>query len=221
MTLQTTEPAHCVFCAIVAGDTEADWEVRPNHEVSAVCFHNRLKWARVMLLVIPTQHMSQADLWSSSSLINVASLAVKMGNKHCGTEGFRVVSNFGRVAHQSQFHAHLHVISGTSSLVEEASQQSQEIKTIDPESISDETFEIGEKPFVIKIASIDTLDQRDLWGSSKILNASRTALELSNKYSPHGFRLISSFDPEGSTPSAESDPRGLFLLGGGQLDLYV
>jgi hypothetical protein len=174
-----------------------------------------------MLLVIPTQHMSQADLWSSSTLLNVTSLAVEMGNKHCGAEGFRVVSNFGRVAHQSQFHAHLHVISGTSSLEEEASQKSQEVRTIDPESISDKTFDIGEKPFLIKIASVDTLDQRDLWGSAQILNAARAALEFSNKYSPDGFRLISSFDPERSTASAESASGGLFLLGGGQLDLYV
>ena len=221
MTLQATEPAHCVFCSIVAGDTEANWEVRPNRGVSVVCFHNRLKWAPVMLLVIPTEHMSQADLWSSSALLNVTTLAVEMGNKHCGPEGFRVVSNFGRVAHQSQFHAHLHVISGTSSLEEEASQKLQEIKTIDPESTYDMTFDIGEKPFLIKIASVNTSDQRELWGSAQILNAARTALELSNKYSPDGFRLISSFDPEESTPSAESGSAGLFLLGGGQLDLYV
>jgi len=35
-----------------------------------------------------------------------------MGEKHC-PGGFRLVSNFGRDAMQSQEHAHVHVLGGT------------------------------------------------------------------------------------------------------------
>jgi diadenosine tetraphosphate (Ap4A) HIT family hydrolase len=42
----------------------------------------------------------------------VGEVAVEMGQKHC-PGGFRLVSNFGHDAMQSQEHAHLHVIGGT------------------------------------------------------------------------------------------------------------
>jgi diadenosine tetraphosphate (Ap4A) HIT family hydrolase len=42
----------------------------------------------------------------------VGELAVQMGEMHC-PGGFRLVSNFGRDAMQSQDHAHVHVIGGT------------------------------------------------------------------------------------------------------------
>ena len=66
-----------------------------------------------MLLLAPRRHMSQEDLWRSGPLMSqISSLAVRMGLEH-SPKGFRVLSNFGRDALQTQRHGHLHVIGGT------------------------------------------------------------------------------------------------------------
>ena len=66
-----------------------------------------------MLLLIPKKHLLQEELWSSGPLLSkMGALAVEMGNQHC-PDGFRILSNFGGDAMQSQFHGHLHVIGGT------------------------------------------------------------------------------------------------------------
>ena len=174
--------------------------------------------------------MPQEELWSSTQLVDAARLAVDMGDKHCADEGFRVISNFGKVAHQSQVHAHLHVVSGTSPQIGEA-------KTI--KKVSDPTearifnleateYSIVEIPFAAGISAVDSMSQRELWQSEQILHAAQTAFRISKDYSPEGFRLISSFDPQVIDDStsemlkkAGSNPAGLYLLGGGQLGLYV
>ena len=79
----------CVFCRIISGDSIAKWEKHPTNQANAVCFHNRLKWAEVMLLVVPVKHMTQGELWSSNTLIECARLAVEMGDKHCSQHGYR------------------------------------------------------------------------------------------------------------------------------------
>ena len=97
----------CVFCEIISGREPAD-VLFQDEEV--VVFRNRLRWAPVMLLSVPVRHMSQAELWSD--LGRVGKKAVEMGEKHC-PGGFRLLSNFGHDAMQSQEHAHVHVIGGT------------------------------------------------------------------------------------------------------------
>jgi len=42
----------------------------------------------------------------------VGEIAVQMGREHC-PNGFRLLSNFGYEAMQSQEHAHVHVLGGT------------------------------------------------------------------------------------------------------------
>lgn len=75
-------------------------------------FDNQLDWAPVMLLLIPKQHLTQAELWTSGDLFSrISAIAVEMGNQHC-PNGFRLLSNFGPDAMQSQSHSHLHVIGG-------------------------------------------------------------------------------------------------------------
>ena len=67
-------------------------------------------WAPVMLLVVPKQHMIQDELWEG--LISKAGpIAVQLGDKY-SPGGFRLVSNFGYDAMQSQEHAHIHVVGG-------------------------------------------------------------------------------------------------------------
>ncbi len=208
----------CVFCKIVDGDTEAKWEARPTGDSRIACFHNRLKWARVMLLIVPTEHISQQELWSSDVLIDAARLTVEMGDKHCGDEGYRAISNFGLQAHQSQSHGHIHVISGTSRQINAAARKAN-LSNSDG-TVVDE-FEVEETPFAARISQSTSMSQREMWSSAQILTTSLAALETTETYSPEGYRLLSSFEPAVGTDLAGDNPGGLFLLGGGQLGLYV
>ena len=75
-----------------------------------VVFRNRLRWVPVMLLVVPRRHVSQEELWRD--LGRVGEVAVRMGQTHC-PNGFRLLSNIGHDAMQSQGHGHVHVLGGT------------------------------------------------------------------------------------------------------------
>ncbi|MBI4202169.1 MAG: HIT domain-containing protein [Chloroflexi bacterium] len=81
-------------------------------EEDILVFRNLLRWVPVMLLVIPKAHMSQAQLWSDPILAKIGRVAVDVGAVHC-PEGFRLLSNFGWHAMQSQPHGHLHIVGGT------------------------------------------------------------------------------------------------------------
>jgi histidine triad (HIT) family protein len=98
---------YCTFCEIVARRERADI-LYDDDEVMA--FRNRLRWAPVMLLVVPKRHISQSELWRDMG--RVGEVAVAMGQTHC-PNGFRLLSNFGFEAMQSQDHAHVHVVGGT------------------------------------------------------------------------------------------------------------
>lgn len=100
---------YCVFCEIIARREPADILYEDDH---VMVFRNRLNWVPVMLLVVPKEHLLQADLWSSPVMANVGAVAAQMGERHCKS-GFRVLSNFGADAMQSQPHGHVHVIGGT------------------------------------------------------------------------------------------------------------
>jgi len=213
----------CTFCSIIAGDTEANWESRPTDDSRVVCFHNQLKWTRVMLLIVPMQHLTQEELWSSDVLIDATRLAIETGDKHCGDEGYRTISNFGLEAHQSQPHAHIHIVSGTSKQLQAATRKSTLEGT---ENTSIVEYEVQESPFAASIAPSVAMSQRELWSSEKILETSRQALKSIESHSPNGFRLMSSFEPSSTSnlnklPAAGENPASLFLLGGGQLGLYV
>jgi diadenosine tetraphosphate (Ap4A) HIT family hydrolase len=207
----------CVFCSIVAGESEAKWEVNPSSGSKVACFHNRLTWVRVMLLIVPIEHMTQREFWTSDTLREAAEMAVEMGDAHCSTEGYRIISNFGLQAHQSQSHAHLHVISGESSSLRDGTQK---LALNVASDFSIDEFDIAETPFAARISPSSALSQRDLWKSDRILEAASTAAEVARTHSPNGFRLMSSFEPATADDRSGSNPAGLFLLGGGQLGLY-
>ncbi|MBI2886212.1 MAG: HIT domain-containing protein [Chloroflexi bacterium] len=97
---------YCTFCDIVARKEPATIYYEDDE---VIVFENLLRWVPVMLLVVPKKHMTQADLWTDMG--TVARVAVEMGKKHC-PNGFRLLSNFGGDAMQSQPHAHVHVIGG-------------------------------------------------------------------------------------------------------------
>lgn len=102
------ETNNCDFCEIVAR-TRPVTIFYEDDEIMVI--KNRLQWAPVMLLVIPKRHMTQDELWGHSLMARVGHLAVEMGGKYC-PGGFRLLSNFGTDAMQSQEHGHVHVLGG-------------------------------------------------------------------------------------------------------------
>ena len=105
--MTTGRTPYCVFCEIIAGREPADvWHQDDEYLV----FRNRLRWLPVMLLIVPKQHLTQDELWSDMG--RAAKLAVQLGNEHA-SNGFRLLSNFGRDALQTVPHGHLHLLGGT------------------------------------------------------------------------------------------------------------
>lgn len=102
--------SYCTFCQIVAHEEPA---AILYEDEDVVVFRNRLNWVPVMLLAVPRQHLSQGELWTSGqAMAKVAQVAAELGAQHC-PNGFRLLSNFGYDAMQSQAHGHVHVIGGT------------------------------------------------------------------------------------------------------------
>ena len=99
----------CVFCQIVARRLHQATIRYENEEIIVIT--NVLQWAPVMLLVMPKVHMSQEELWSDGIMAKVGRTAVEMGTQFC-PGGYRLLSNFGADALQSQDHGHIHVIGG-------------------------------------------------------------------------------------------------------------
>jgi len=97
----------CTFCQIVSHEAEAE-VLYEDDEV--MVFRNLLRWVPVMLLVVPKRHVSQEELWRNMG--RVGEIAVRMGQEHC-PGGFRLLSNFGMDAMQSQQHGHVHILGGT------------------------------------------------------------------------------------------------------------
>ena len=98
-----------MFCEIVA---HRDPAVIVHEDDEVVVFRNRLNWVPVMLLAVPRQHMHQGELWTSDVMAKVSSVAAEIGAKFC-PNGFRILSNFGYDAMQSQAHGHVHILGGT------------------------------------------------------------------------------------------------------------
>ena len=100
---------YCTFCEIVAGRLPS----RIVHEEPDILvFRNQLDWFPVQLLIVPTEHMTQEELWSSGELLGrIGQIAAKLGSESC-PDGYRIVSNFGHDGLQTQPHGHVHVVGG-------------------------------------------------------------------------------------------------------------
>ena len=100
---------YCTFCKIVERQLPSKIEYEDD---DIIIFHNQLGWLPVMLLLVPKAHITQAEMWLDGELIaRLGKLAIEFGEKFC-PEGFRLVSNLGPDAEQSQPHSHLHLIGG-------------------------------------------------------------------------------------------------------------
>ena len=98
----------CAFCQII--DRQSPATIRYEDD-DVLVFDNLLRWAPIMLLAVPKEHMSQVEMWTGGTIALIARVAVEVGTS-VSPEGFRLLSNLGHAAMQSQPHAHLHVIGG-------------------------------------------------------------------------------------------------------------
>ncbi len=105
----------CLFCKIVAGEIPADIV----HETDAtVAFRDLEPQAPVHILVIPKQHQPNAAGLVEAApdvLVEVIAAARDVAvAEGISQSGYRLVANTGADAHQTVFHAHVHVLGGRS-----------------------------------------------------------------------------------------------------------
>ena len=98
----------CEFCGIVSGRLPRT--VRYEDD-DLVVFHNALTWVPMMYLIVPRMHITQQQFWKSALFAKAAALAVELGESDA-PGGYRLVSNFGEHAAQTQPHGHLHIVGG-------------------------------------------------------------------------------------------------------------
>lgn len=103
----------CLFCRIVAGDVPATI-VADNDR--AVAFRDISPVAATHVLVIPRAHHTNAAAVAHSdpeTLVAMVTLAHQVAETEgVASDGYRLVANTGPAAHQTVFHAHLHVLGG-------------------------------------------------------------------------------------------------------------
>jgi len=107
-----TRAEDCLFCKIVAGEIDADVV----HETPAtVAFRDLNPQAPTHVLVIPRSHFPNAATLAAGEPATAAALfdvAGEIAEQEGLGEGYRLVFNTGAAAHQTVFHAHMHVLGG-------------------------------------------------------------------------------------------------------------
>jgi histidine triad (HIT) family protein len=108
-----TDP-QCLFCRIVSGEIPADVV----HETdSTVAFRDIEAQAPTHVLVIPRSHHADAAALAAAEpdvLVDLFRAAASVAEDEHLADGYRLVLNTGAAAHQTVFHAHLHVLGGRS-----------------------------------------------------------------------------------------------------------
>ncbi len=101
----------CLFCRIATGEATATVVAETGHSLA---FRDIQPQAPTHVLVIPRRHV--ADLGEladhpgelADAVVLARSVAADLGLER----GYRLVANTGAQAHQTVFHAHLHVLGG-------------------------------------------------------------------------------------------------------------
>ncbi len=103
----------CLFCRIVAGEVPADVV---HSDDTTLAFRDIAPQAPTHILVIPRHHYPNAGALAEhepGTLVDLLATAEKVAAGD-GLESHRLVFNTGADAHQTVFHAHLHVLGGRS-----------------------------------------------------------------------------------------------------------
>ena len=106
--------ADCIFCSIVAGDIPADVVLET---ATTLAFRDLEPQAPTHVLVIPRRHEPDAAALAAAAprdLVDLVTSAKQVAVLEGLDDGYRMVLNTGRAAHQTVFHAHLHVLGGRS-----------------------------------------------------------------------------------------------------------
>jgi len=104
----------CLFCRIVSGDVPADVV----HETpTTLAFRDIEPQAPTHVLVIPRHHHPDAAALAAAEpevLVDLVAAAARVAADEGLADGYRLVLNTGPAAHQTVFHAHVHVLGGRS-----------------------------------------------------------------------------------------------------------
>jgi histidine triad (HIT) family protein len=104
----------CLFCKIVEGEIPADVV----HETdTTIAFRDLDPQAPTHVLVVPRVHQPDAASLAGAEptvLVDLVTSARAVAEQEGLREGYRLVFNTGPQAHQTVFHAHLHVLGGRS-----------------------------------------------------------------------------------------------------------
>jgi histidine triad (HIT) family protein len=107
----------CLFCRIVSGEIPAEIVAESS---AALCFRDINPAAPTHTLVIPRTHLPNLAAVGEAepdTLVAMLAMAKQVAESEgiAGDEdgqGYRLVANTGPNAHQTVFHAHLHVLGG-------------------------------------------------------------------------------------------------------------
>ncbi|MDP6824184.1 MAG: hypothetical protein QF554_12935 [Dehalococcoidia bacterium] len=224
----------CVFCKISSGDEPARYispggiETEDRSELAAdgpLAFRNRLTWLRMMALVVPPGHPSQEQLWTDRNLyVPLIPYALALGREltidnvpeDVVPEGFRAISNFGRIAHQSQDHAHVHIIARPDYEPMPVVKEGATPLEASTHDVIIEPAEVLSAPWSVRFVLSGVTTQEEMWADARLPDLVDATITLAEQESPEGYRLAAEFLPEEGMGAA-----GLYILGGGQLDLYA
>ena len=103
----------CLFCRIAAGDIPAELVATSDE---ALAFRDISPAAPTHVLVIPRAHwtnLAEVAAAAPQTLVDMVRLAAEVGDlEGVAGDGYRLVANTGPAAHQTVFHAHLHLLGG-------------------------------------------------------------------------------------------------------------
>ncbi|MGN6474240.1 MAG: histidine triad nucleotide-binding protein [Mycobacteriales bacterium] len=103
----------CLFCKIVAGEIPAEIVAESD---TAIAFRDVAPQAPTHVLVIPRDHYRNVAEVAAAGDVDVADLfrlAAEVASvEGVADTGYRMVANTGAAAHQTVFHAHVHVLGG-------------------------------------------------------------------------------------------------------------
>ncbi len=103
----------CLFCKIVAGEIPAEIVAESD---TAIAFRDIAPQAPTHVQVIPRDHHRNVGEVAAAGDVDVADLfrlAVEVASiEGIADTGYRLVANTGAEAHQTVFHAHVHVLGG-------------------------------------------------------------------------------------------------------------
>lgn len=109
---ETSRAEDCLFCKIVAGLVDADVV---HESPTTLAFRDLSPQAPTHVLVIPRRHYANvADLAAGEpeTAAHLFEAARAIADSEGLGQGYRLVFNTGAAAHQTVFHAHMHVLGG-------------------------------------------------------------------------------------------------------------